>query len=141
MQPLNARRCMVESCEVDLQAKHPPHKREQPRVFTPVALEDDTDRPRAGLPGAYDRGLSHVTQYPEVFAAWLEYIHPIRRQSPQGIDGEVEPVGRMDLNGVAVVGVSIRRPGRQCAACTTGAASAASVHDRNTEPSRDAIQW
>ena len=57
---------MVESCEVDLQAEHPPHKREQPRVFTPVALEEDADRPGARLPYAYDRGLSQVTEYPEV---------------------------------------------------------------------------
>ena len=48
MQPWNARRSMVESGEVDLQAEHPPHKREQPRVLAPVAFEEDADRPGLG---------------------------------------------------------------------------------------------
>ena len=132
---------MVESCGVDIYAEHPPHKREQPRVFTPVALDEDSDCPSAGLPGAYDSGLSRVTQYPKVFSLGCEHIHPVRRQPPQDIDGEVEPVGWLDSNGVAVVGVSIRRSGRQGAVITTGAVPAASAHDPNTQPPRGAIQW
>ena len=141
MQPSNPRRCMVESCKVDLHAEYAPHKREQPWVFTPGALDEDTDGLRVGLPDADDPGLSHVTERPEVFSVWREHIHPVRRQSPQGIDGEVESVGRPDSNGVAVVGVSIRRPGKRGAACTTRAASAAPVHNANAELSREIIQW
>src|SRR4051812_40437614 len=124
---------MVESREVDLHAEHPPHKREQPRVFTPVAFDDDGDSLRSWLPGAYNHGPSRVTEHPEVFSIWRQHIYPVRRQSTQGINGEVEPVGRVNSDGVAVLDVSIRRPGGQCAVNTAGAASVASLHNPATQ--------